>query len=81
MTPDSLLIASLSLLQSLCSRRIHDVAYKEQANLEKLAEQGSEITGLATGFTDFDKLTAGLQPNQSVASSFSRSCNQLQIIY
>ncbi len=45
---------------------IQDVAYREQANLEKLAEQGSEITGLATGFTDFDKLTAGLQPNQFV---------------
>ncbi len=45
---------------------IQDVAYKEQANLEKLAEQASEITGLATGFTDFDKLTAGLQPNQFV---------------
>lgn len=47
-------------------QRIQDVAYKEQANLEKLAEQGSEITGLATGFFDFDKLTAGLQPNQFI---------------
>lgn len=47
-------------------QRIQDVAYKEQANLEKLAEQGSEITGLATGFNDFDKLTAGLQPNQFI---------------
>lgn len=45
---------------------IKDVAYREQANLEKLAEQGSEITGLATGFNDFDKLTAGLQPNQFI---------------
>jgi replicative DNA helicase len=45
---------------------IQDVAYREQANLEKLAEQGSEITGLATGFIEFDKLTAGLQPNQFV---------------
>lgn len=47
-------------------KRIQDVAYREQANLEKLAEQGSEITGLATGFSDFDKLTAGLQPNQFI---------------
>ena len=45
---------------------IKDVAYREQANLEKLAEQGSDITGLATGFNDFDKLTAGLQPNQFI---------------
>ncbi len=47
-------------------QRIQDVAYKEQANLERLAEQGSEITGLATGFFDFDKLTAGLQPSQFI---------------
>ena len=47
-------------------QRIQDVVYREQANLEKLAEQGSEITGLATGFTDFDKLTSGLQPNQFI---------------
>ncbi len=47
-------------------QRIQDVAYREQENLEKLAEQGSEITGLATGFIEFDKLTAGLQPNQFV---------------
>lgn len=45
---------------------IKDVAYREQANLEKLAEQSSDITGLATGFNDFDKLTAGLQPNQFI---------------
>lgn len=47
-------------------QRIQDVAFREQANLEKLAEQGSEITGLATGFFEFDKLTAGLQPNQFI---------------
>ncbi len=47
-------------------QKIQDVAYREQANLEKLAEQGSEITGLATGFFEFDKLTAGLQPNQFI---------------
>lgn len=47
-------------------QRIQDVAFKEQQNLERLAEQGSEITGLATGFTEFDKLTSGLQPNQFI---------------
>ena len=47
-------------------QRIQDVAYRAQENLEKLAEQGSEITGLATGFSEFDKLTAGLQPSQFV---------------
>lgn len=34
--------------------------------LEKLAEQNSEITGLATGFDDLDRLTAGLQPQNLV---------------
>lgn len=47
-------------------QRIQDVAFKEQANLEKLSENSSEITGLATGFHDFDKLTAGLQPSQFI---------------
>ena len=47
-------------------QRIQDVAYRAQENLEKLAEQGSEITGLATGFSEFDKLTAGLQPSQLI---------------
>lgn len=47
-------------------QRIQDVAYRAQENLEKLAEQGSEITGLATGFSEFDKLIAGLQPSQFI---------------
>ena len=47
-------------------QRVQDVAFREQANLEKLAEQGSEITGLATGFYELDKLTAGLQPTQFI---------------
>lgn len=34
--------------------------------IERLAEQGSEVTGLATGFDDLDRLTAGLQPQNLV---------------
>ena len=34
--------------------------------LERLQEQGSAITGLATGFLDFDALTAGFQPGNLV---------------
>jgi len=52
-------------------QRIQDVAYRAQENLEKLAEQGSEITGLATGFSEFDKLTAGLQPSQFIIIAFA----------
>jgi replicative DNA helicase len=34
--------------------------------IERLHATGSEITGLETGFTDFDKLTSGLQPSNLV---------------
>ncbi|MGI8574525.1 MAG: replicative DNA helicase [Egibacteraceae bacterium] len=34
--------------------------------IEKLHENDSAITGLPTGFTDFDELTAGLQPSNLV---------------
>ena len=34
--------------------------------IEKLHENDSAITGLATGFIDFDELTAGLQPSNLV---------------
>ncbi|HUH08160.1 MAG TPA: replicative DNA helicase [Egibacteraceae bacterium] len=34
--------------------------------LEKRHERGSSLTGLATGFIDFDELTAGLQPSNLV---------------
>jgi replicative DNA helicase len=34
--------------------------------IEKLAERGSEVTGLATGFDDLDRLTAGLQPQNLI---------------
>ncbi len=34
--------------------------------IERLAEHGSEVTGLATGYNDLDRLTAGLQPQNLV---------------
>ena len=34
--------------------------------IERLAEQKSEVTGLATGFDDLDRLTAGLQPQNLI---------------
>lgn len=45
-------------------RNIQDVVFKAQADLEKLSENKSEITGLATGFYEFDKLTSGLHENE-----------------
>ena len=45
-------------------RNIQDVVFKAQSDLEKLSENKSEITGLATGFYEFDKLTSGLHERE-----------------
>ena len=45
-------------------RNIQDVVFKAQSDLEKLSENKNEITGLATGFYEFDKLTSGLHENE-----------------
>lgn len=43
------------------------VAVKESmAHIEKIFETKSGLTGLATGFTDLDKITSGLQPADMV---------------
>ena len=45
---------------------IKDVVYKVQKKLEILAETQGDITGIATGWVDFDKITAGLHENQLI---------------
>ncbi len=47
-------------------RSIQDVMIKTRNDLERLAETKGEITGLATGWYDFDKLTAGLHENEFI---------------
>ena len=47
-------------------RNIQDVVYKAQSDLEKLSESKSEITGVATGFYDLDKLTSGFHENELI---------------
>ena len=47
-------------------RTIKDVLQKTQSDLERLSENKGEITGLATGWYDFDRLTTGLHPNEFV---------------
>ena len=47
-------------------RSIRDVLIKTQSDLERLSENKGEITGLATGWYDFDKLTTGLHPNEFI---------------
>ena len=45
---------------------IKDVVYRVQKNLQTLAETKGDITGIATGWTDFDKITSGLHENQLI---------------
>ena len=47
-------------------RTIKDVLAKTQADLERLSEHKGEVTGLATGFYDFDRITTGLHPNELI---------------
>ena len=47
-------------------RSIKDVLAKTQQDLERLSESKGEITGLATGWYDFDKITTGLHPNEFI---------------
>lgn len=45
-------------------RNIKDVVAKTVSDLEKLSEEKHELTGLATGFYDLDKITSGLHENE-----------------
>ena len=45
---------------------IQDVVFKAQSDLETLAQNKNEITGLATGFYELDKLTSGLHENELI---------------
>ena len=47
-------------------REFKDVLYDAEKNLEDLSKNKGEITGIASGFTDLDKLTAGFHENQLI---------------
>ena len=47
-------------------KTIKDVLIKTQSDLERLSENKGEITGLATGWYDLDKITTGLHPNEFI---------------
>lgn len=47
-------------------RSIQDVLFKTQSDLETLAQNKGEVTGLSTGFYDLDKVTTGLHPNELI---------------
>jgi len=47
-------------------REFRDVLYAAQEHLEKLSKSKGEITGLPTGWTDLDRMTAGFHENQLI---------------
>lgn len=47
-------------------KTIQDVVLKTQENLEILAKNKGDITGIPTGWVDIDKITTGLQPNEFI---------------
>ncbi len=47
-------------------KKIQDVLFKAQSDLEKLSESGGEITGVACGFHDIDKVTTGFHENEFI---------------
>jgi len=47
-------------------KTIKEVLYKTQSDLEILSKTKGEITGVATGWTDLDKLTSGLHETQFI---------------
>ena len=47
-------------------KTVGNVLKAARENLEFLSKQNTDVTGLPTGFVDYDKLTAGLQANQLV---------------
>ncbi len=46
--------------------QLKDLLNESFEQIEKLAENRSEVTGLPTGFNDLDRLTAGLQPQNLI---------------
>lgn len=47
-------------------KHVKDVIFETYDNIEKLVNRKGEITGIATGFTDLDRMTAGFQRNDLI---------------
>ena len=47
-------------------RKISDILAVNYENLEVRSQQTTDVTGLATGFRDLDKITTGLHPDQLI---------------
>ena len=53
-------------LRSTEFKTIQDVLYKTQADLEKLAANKSDVTGIPSGFYEIDKTTSGFHPRELI---------------
>ncbi|MDO4963084.1 MAG: replicative DNA helicase [bacterium] len=53
-------------LRSTEFKSIQDVLYKAQSDLEKLAQNKGDITGIPTGFYELDKITSGFHPHELI---------------
>ena len=53
-------------LRSTEFKTIQDVLYKTQSDLEKLAANKGDITGIPSGFYEIDKTTSGFHPNELI---------------
>lgn len=53
-------------LRSTEFKPIQEVLYKTQADLEKLAQNKGDITGIPSGFYEIDKLTSGFHPHEFI---------------
>ncbi len=47
-------------------KNFNEVLNEVKRNLDELANKKGEVTGLASGFTDLDRITAGFHPNQLI---------------
>jgi replicative DNA helicase len=59
----------LEISESAVKRGFSDIAQivaGSFGSIDQLMEQGQEVTGLRTHYTDFDKMTSGLQPSDLV---------------
>lgn len=47
-------------------REIKDILNETLSDIDRLSQQSEDITGLPTGYREFDKMTAGLQPDNLI---------------
>lgn len=72
-TPEEILDKSETMLFNIAQRKAakgfvsaNELAHPMLERLEKLHNNRNEVPGLRTGFTDFDKMTAGLQKSELI---------------